>query len=140
MGEREGNVRARVIPDVTAKTLGKIMPEEIQRATHIMTDSYRSYRSIGRNFASHEVVRHDCGEYVRSDVYTNTVKSYFALLKRGLFGTFHAVSKKHLHRYINEFEFRWNTRKIDDGKRIVVAIKGADGKRLMYKKPIKKIG
>jgi transposase-like protein len=133
--ERDGNVRARVIPNVTARTLGKIMPKESHNSAHIMTDSYRSYRSIGRKFASHEVVRHDCGEYVRGDVYTNTAESFFALLKRGLYGTFHAVSNKHLHRYVDEFAFRWDTRKLDDGKRIVAAIKGTDGKRLMYKKP-----
>jgi transposase-like protein len=136
--ERGGNVRANVVADVTAKTLGKIMPDNIQKAAHIMTDSYRSYQGIGRYFASHDVVRHDCCEYVRGDVYTNTVESFFSLLKRGLYGTFHAVSKKHLHRYVNEFAFRWDTRKINDGERIVQAIKRAEGKRLMYKKPTTK--
>jgi len=79
------------------------------------------------------------GIYVRGDIYTNTAESFFALIKRGVYGTFHAVSKKHLHRYISEFEFRWNHRKIDDGERTVAAIKSAEGKRLMYYEPIKKL-
>jgi transposase-like protein len=136
--ERGGDVRARVVPNVTAKTLGMIMPKEIHPSAHIMTDNYRSYRSIGRHFASHDVVRHNIGEYARGDIYSNTAESFFALLKRGLYGTFHSVSKKHLHRYISEFAFRWNTRQVNDGERIAEAIKGADGKRLRYYQPIAK--
>ncbi len=135
--ERGGDVRAKVVTDVTAKTLGKIMPKEIHRSARLMTDNYRSYRSIGKNFASHEIVRHDIGEYARGDVTSNTAESFFALLKRGVYGTFHAVSKKHLHRYVDEFAFRWNTRQVNDGERITEAIKAADGKRLMYRQPVK---
>ncbi|MDD5326603.1 MAG: IS1595 family transposase [Phycisphaerae bacterium] len=134
--ERGGNVRARIVPNVTAKTLGKIMPKEIHPSSRLMTDSFRVYRSIGKNFASHDTVNHEIGEYARGDVTSNTAESFFAILKRGIYGTFHAVSKKHLHRYIDEFSFRWNTRKITDGERITAVIKGADGKRLMYRQPI----
>ncbi len=81
-------------------------------------------------------IRHGLGEYARGDAYTNTAESFFSLLKRGVYGTFHCVSKKHLHRYLAEFEFRWNTRKMDDGERFVVAIHGSEGKRLLYREPI----
>ena len=64
---------------------------------------------------------------------TNTAESFFALLKRGHYGTFHQLSKKHLHRYCTEFGFRWNHRKVSDGTRMVAAIKGAEGRRLMYR-------
>ena len=74
-------------------------------------------------------------EYVRGDVTTNTVEGFFSLLKRGVYGTFHSVSKKHLHRYVAEFEFRYNGRYLDDGARTVLAIKKAEGKRLMYRQP-----
>jgi transposase-like protein len=136
--ERGGDVKAKVVTDVTSKTLGKIMPKEIHRSAHLMTDQYRSYIPIGKHFASHETVRHDMGEYARGDVTSNTAESFFAILKRGIYGTFHAVSKKHLHRYVDEFAFRWNTRKVNDGERIVTAIKAAEGKRLLYRQPISK--
>jgi transposase-like protein len=138
MLERGGKVRAKVVSNVTAKTLGRIMPDNIHHSARLMTDNYRSYRSIGKRFAEHDVVNHSMGEYVRGDIYSNTAESFFALLKRGLYGTFHAVSKKHLHRYVHEFEFRWNTRYVNDGERIAEAIKGADGKRLRYYHPIAK--
>jgi transposase-like protein len=136
--ERNGDVRARVVPNVTAKTLGDIMIREIHPSTRIMTDDYRAYRTIGKPFAGHEFTRHSSGEYARGDVYSNTAESFFAILKRGLYGTFHAVSKKHLHRYISEFSFRWNTRQVNDGERIAEAIKSAEGKRLMYREPTAK--
>jgi hypothetical protein len=79
------------------------------------------------------VVNHGNGEYTRGDAYTNFVESYFALLKRGVHGIFHHVSKTHLHRYCDEFSFRWNYRKVDDGERMIEAVRGATGKRLMYK-------
>lgn len=78
-------------------------------------------------------MNHGKEEYVRGDVYTNTAESYFALLKRGVHGIFHHVSKEHLHRYCDEFSFRWNLRKVDDGERTIEAIKGIVGKRLSYK-------
>jgi hypothetical protein len=86
----------------------------------------------------HGVVNRSRKEYINGDNGTNTVEGFFALLKRGVYGTFHAVSKKHLHRYCAEFEFRWNTWKVDDGERLAAAIRGADGKRLMYCEPVDK--
>jgi hypothetical protein len=91
---------------------------------------------LEREFAGgHETVNHGSGEYSRGDVYTNTAESFFALIKRGMYGTFHAVSKKHLHRYVNEFVFRWNTRKAEDGQRVAKAVWACEGKRLMYGQP-----
>ena len=81
------------------------------------------------------IVRHGIKEYVRGDVHTNTGESFFAILKRGVHGTFHSVSKKHLLRYCDEFAFRWNTRDTDDGDRMMAAIRGADGKRLTLRQP-----
>lgn len=134
--ERGGDVRAKVVTNVTAKTLKKIMPKEIDQSAHLMTDEWRAYRPVGKYFASHNVVKHTMGEYARGDVTSNTVEAFFALLKRGVYGTFHAVSKKHLHRYVSEFEYRWNTRQLTDGERIAVAIKASEGKRLIYRQPI----
>jgi hypothetical protein len=77
-------------------------------------------------------VNHGLGEYSRDDVNTNTAESFFALLKRGVYGTFHSVSKRHLHRYCSEFSFRWNNRDVTDGERTQTAIRNAEGKRLSY--------
>ena len=68
-------------------------------------------------------------------MFTNTAESFFALIKRGIYGTFHAVSKRHLDRYVAEFAFRWNTRKDEDGERVAKAVRAAEGKRLMYRAP-----
>ncbi len=138
--ERNGNIRTRVLPNVTGKTLKAAIKENVDiSSTRLITDEFQAYKKIGKEFkGGHDFVKHSCKEYVRGDVYTNTAESFFALLKRGVYGTFHAVSKKHLHRYLSEFEFRWATRKIDDGERIKAAIKGADGKRLRYYEPVKK--
>jgi len=76
-------------------------------------------------------VNHGTREYACGDVWTNTAESSFALIKRGLMGVYHAVSKKHLHRYLGEFDFRWNTRNMNDGDRTSLAIQSAMGKRLM---------
>ena len=72
-------------------------------------------------------------EYSRGGISTNTAESYFVLLKRGVHGSFHHVSKQHLSGYCDEFSFRWNYRKVNDGTRTEFAIKGIDGKRLVYK-------
>lgn len=93
------------------------------------------YKKIGKEFDSHESVNHSAGEYVRGDVTTNTVESSFAILKRGLYGTFHNVSEQHLQRYANEFDFRWNHRAklgFTDIQRMNNVLGGIGGKRLMY--------
>ncbi len=139
MVERDGVARTRVIADVTGPTLKTAIRDNVYRWSTIMTDDNRSYNGIGKEYVGgHQTTNHSRREYARGNVHSNTAESFFAILKRGVYGTFHAVSKKHLHRYVNEFEFRWNTRKIDDGKRLKAAIKGADGKRLMYKEPVSK--
>jgi len=75
---------------------------------------------------------HKAGGYARGDVTTNTIEGVFALLKRGVNGTFHSVSRKHLHRYLSEFEYCWNTRQLNDGERTALAIRGADHKRFTH--------
>jgi len=105
----------------------------VKRSATIMTDEWPSYRGLRREFRGHETVEHHRKEYVRGNASTNTAESFFALLKRGIHGTFHHVSKKHLHRYCDEFAFRWSNRKVTDGERTEAAIRGAEGKRLSYR-------
>ena len=85
---------------------------------------------------ANDCVNHTAGEYARGDVITNTAESFFALLKRGIHGTFHSVSRKHLHRYLAEFGFRWDNRKTCDGLRITRAIQASKGESLFYREPI----
>ena len=93
-------------------------------------------RYIGEEFFAHRSVDHSAGEYVRDGFkHSNTAESYFAILKRGVYGSFHSISETHLQRYLVEFDFRWNTRKISDVERAERLLTGAKGKRLMYRQP-----
>jgi transposase-like protein len=133
--ERQGDAVSKPVERVDAANLKSAIRETVDRQSTIMTDEWKSYRGIGREFAGgHSVVNHGMGEYVNGDKYTNTAESYFALLKRGVHGVFHHVSKQHLPRYCGEFSFRWNYRKVNDGTRAEAAIRGTEGKRLVYKK------
>jgi len=136
--ERRGKIRVRPVANVTAKTLRKAIKETVDtRLARLCTDELPSYTSIGWEFThGHGKVKHQRLQYSNGSDHVNTAESFFALLKRGLYGTFHAVSKKHLHRYCSEFQFRWDTRKLNDGERLSAAIKASEGKRLMYHKPI----
>ncbi|MEM9751763.1 MAG: IS1595 family transposase [Planctomycetota bacterium] len=131
-----GQVRARVMPDVTGINLREACNELIDKSSRLVTDESRMYTKLGREYASHETVAHGRGEYVRGDVTTNTIESFWSLIKRGVYGVYHNVSRKHLQRYVDEFEFRYNHRKMEDGERTVAAIRGSVGKRLMYHEPI----
>ncbi len=134
MVQRGGGVRAKVVPDVTAKTLKAAIREHIDPSSRILTDEHASYVGIGAEFAGgHESVKHTAKEYVRGDVTTNTVEGFFSIFKRGMNGVYHNVSRKHLHRYVAEFEFRYNHRALEDGERTVAAIHAAQGKRLFYR-------
>ena len=135
--ERNGRVRSHKVERVDAANLKDAIRKNVDRSATIMTDELGSYRGIGGEFAGgHHAVNHSAGEYVRGDASTNEVEAYFALLKRGIVGSFHHVSKQHLNRYCDEFSFRWNHRQISDGERTVEAIKAGEGKRLMYRDPI----
>jgi transposase-like protein len=131
--EREGRARSFHVASVTAHDLKGAIRLHVERDAQIMTDEWRSYLGLGAEFASHEVVSHRAGEYVRGAVHTNTVEGYFATLKRGVNGVYHHVSPAHLHRYLNEFDFRYNARHVSDSDRTVAALAGAEGKRLKYR-------
>ena len=134
--ERGGIVRAFPIDrKVDEKNLSAHVRANVERSANIMTDGHPGYRKLGAEFASHQYVGHDFGEYVRGNVHTQTVEGYFSLLKRGIIGTYHHVGEQHLHRYVDEFSFRYNGRKVEDGVRAVLTVKGAEGKRLMYRQP-----
>ncbi|MGD0815513.1 MAG: IS1595 family transposase [Verrucomicrobiota bacterium] len=131
MVERGGRIHRRVIASVSGKNLKDTIRECVDPSATISTDQLRAYRGIGKHFdGGHVSVNHTIKQYVRGQASTNTAESSFALLKRGLMGIYHAVSKKHLHRYVGEFDFRWNTRNLNDGERTVAAVQGAIGKRL----------
>jgi len=130
--ERGGELRAKKIKRLTSKTLKEEIYKHVNRSAHIHTDEFRSYRGLDKVYASHQTVQHGCGQYVNGNCYTNTVEGWFSLLKRGVNGTFHHVSEKHLDRYVDEFVFRYNNRKINDSERAIVAIKQVSGKRLTY--------
>jgi transposase-like protein len=135
--ERGGEIRSRVIADVTAHTLKSALREVADKNSRVMTDDYVAYKGLASNFrGGHDTIRHSRKQYVRGDVHTNTVESSFALMKRGLHGIYHAVSKKHLHRYLWQFDFVWNHRFENDGERIIAAVKSAEGKRMMYKQAV----
>jgi transposase-like protein len=134
--ERDGKKRSFHVANVTAKTVRPILKSQIANNARLMTDEASVYTKIGREFAEHGVVNHSTGEYARDDITTNTVESSFAILKRGLYGTFHHVSEAHLQRYATEFDFRWNHRAklgFSDLDRTMAALKGIAGKRLMYR-------
>ncbi|MCB0220729.1 MAG: IS1595 family transposase [Chrysiogenetes bacterium] len=131
--ERDGNVRSFHVERVNAKTLRPILREQVEQATHVMTDDAGQYTRLSEDFDQHSVVKHSTGEYARGPVYTNTIESFFAVMKRGLHGTYHHIGEQHLKRYCGEFDFRYNNRKVSDLERTVNALSGIEGKRLTYK-------
>lgn len=134
--ERDGNKRSRVVTDVSSSTLQKALREMVSQRARIFTDDYFGYKGLDSRFSGgHDTVSHSTGEYTRGNVHTNTAESSFALIKRGLHGIYHSISREYLHRYLWQFDFLWNGRKVNDGERTVAAIRSAEGKRLMYKEP-----
>jgi len=142
--ERDGTAICRPIPDVSHNELRREAKHFVAQNSTLMTDDSSIYQGSSEHFAGgHHTVKHSRGEYARKlesglVAHNNTAESFFALLKRGHYGIFHQLSKKHLSRYCDEFAFRWKHRKTSDGQRMVAAINGSDGKRLMYREPIPK--
>lgn len=136
--ERGGRVKAKVVNDVTGATLTSHVREMVHTSAVLITDERPGYRPIGEEYAAHHTIKHNRGQWADGDVTTNRIEGFFALLKRQILGTHHSVSRKHLHRYVSEVEFKFNTRGLDDGERTVLAIQSADNKRLLYKTQVGK--
>jgi transposase-like protein len=137
--ERDGNgIQCKPLKNVDGKTLKGEIAMNVAKESVIITDENSAYKGVGEQFEGGQLtVNHSAGEYARKNahglnVHTNTAESFFALLKRGHYGIFHQLSKKLLFRYCSEFSFRWAFRKVSDGERMVAAILGIVGKRLMY--------
>src|SRR5205814_7094442 len=114
--ERDGTARSFHVANIDHRNLKPILDAQIAKDTHLMTDGAHHYKAIGTGFMSNESVNHTQGEYARKSkhikgvAHTNTVESFFGLLKRGLVGTYHHVSEAHLQRYCTEFDFRFSHR------------------------------
>lgn len=131
--QRGGSVRTRIIPTVNSANVKGIVRDNVDRSARVVTDQERGYRGLGPEFAAHDSVNHGAREYVRGDVHTNTIEGFFSRVKRGLNGTYHAVSREHLHRYLSQFEFAYNTRDLNDGDRVIELLTRSVGKRLAYR-------
>lgn len=134
--QRDGPVRAQPMARVTGENIRQFLLSNVSQTARLMTDESHVYNRAGELFAGgHQTVQHTRHEYVRGDVTTNRVESFFALFRRKLHGAHHAVSKEHLFRYLDEASFLFNSRKLTDDERVRLAIKSGDGKRLMYREP-----
>ena len=138
-----GRAKSIVVDDLTKKTVVGILRENIAKEATIHTDEAYHYRGIVADFAGHEYVRHSAEEYARGDVHTNTIEGFFSIFKRGMKGVYQHCGKKHLHRYMTEFDFRYSNRAAlgsDDVVRADKALMGVSGKRLKYQGPDRACG
>jgi transposase-like protein len=136
--ERGGRVRATHVADVTAKTLRSVMEKHADKRSTLHTDDGLTGLSLGNDFAASATVNHSADEYYnhKTGAGIQSAEAFFAILKRGVMGSFHSISEKHLQRYVDEFAFRWDNRSamgVEDAERAALAIKGARGKRLTYR-------
>lgn len=133
-----GEVRSRVVPDVTGPTLRKALAEQVDLASSVLhTDTWRGYLPVGAEMAGHKTVNHSDDEYARYEdgvmVTTNHAEGFFSQLKRSIDGTHHHVSVEHLPRYLAEFDFRYSTRKLSDSARTRALVDRVAGRRLTYR-------
>jgi transposase-like protein len=137
--ERGGTARTFHVEDVKADTLRDILVRHVDRKSDLMTDEAHWYTKTGKEFARHGTVNHRDEEYVSRDdptVHTNTIEGFFSIFKRGMKGVYQHCSEDHLHRYLSEFEFRYNTRQglgVSDAERATAAMARIGGKRLFYR-------
>ena len=138
MVERGGNARLFHLITPDKVTVEKIVRDNIAKEAILYTDESRLYTGSAHHFSAHETVTHSKNEYVRGDVHTNTVEGAFSIFKRGMKGAYQHCAEKHLHRYLAEFEFRYNTRTalgVNDAERTMKVMAGIEGKRLTYRRP-----
>lgn len=133
--ERDGRARSFHIANINHNTVRSALLTNVHRASALMTDEANVYRIVGKEFASHGHTLHANRVFAKGDVHSNSAENFFSILKRGIVGTYHHISEAHTHRYLSEFDFRYSTRTMTDAERTAEAVKGARGKRLMYRQP-----
>ena len=134
--ERGDSARSFHVDGTRIADIAPIVRANLKREASLMTDEASQYIAIGREFAKHQAVNHNRDEYVRGDVHINTVEGYYSIFKRGMKGVYQHYAEKHLHRYLSEFDFRYDNRValgINDEARAARALSGVVGKRLKYK-------
>ena len=124
-----GNVQAEVVESTDRRTLHGVIEDNTTEDAIVYTDEARAYKGMDRK---HKAVSHSVGEYVNGEIHTNGLESFWSMLKRGYMGTYHHMSPKHLHRYVNEFSGRHNARPLDTRHQMAKMVRGMDGKRLRY--------
>ncbi len=133
--ERGGDVRSFHVAVATQEAVESIIKKNVSREARLHTDESKLYFNALDHVSAHESVKHSRGEYARGDVHTNTIEGFFSIFKRGMRGNYQHCAEKNLHRYLAEFDFRYNTRDITDSERAVLAVRGGEGKRLTYRQP-----
>jgi transposase-like protein len=136
--ERGGKTRMFHVHRATKDEVGRVIRTNVVRQSTLHTDESRLYTELGAEYGDHQTVHHSSGEYVRGDVHTNTIEGVFSIFKRGMHGVYHHCGEAHLHRYLAEFDFRYNRRTalgFNDNDRAAEALKGIEGKRLTYRRP-----
>jgi transposase-like protein len=135
--ERGGKARSIKVDELNLKTIREVLTRNVHAASVLNTDDAIHYRKTVDGFADHQTVNHTLKEYVRGKTTTNTVEGFFSIFKRGMIGTYQHCGEQHLHRYLAEFDFRYNNRValgVNDDQRTIAALKGAEGKRLTYRR------
>jgi hypothetical protein len=138
--ERGGSIRATHVADVSARTLRDVLEKHADKRSALHTDDSLANLSIGRDFAEHKTVNHSQDEYFKDGAGVQSAEAFFAILKRGVMGSFHSISEQHLQRYVDEFAFRWDNRSamgVEDAERASRMVKNAIGRRLTYRQPDK---
>jgi transposase-like protein len=130
--QRDGEARIQTIPDVKGNTLKSAIRENVSPDSIVMTDNFSGYKGLDKEYKEHGVISHSTHKYVDGIIHTNTIEGFWSLLKRGIVGIYHHVSKEHLHRYCEEFEYRYNSRKLNDSARFGLLLSACNG-RLTYK-------
>lgn len=134
MVQRGGNVSAKKVDDVSMETLTNEIMKNVREGAKLYTDDFTSYKRLKRVY-DHKFVKHSRSQYVKGRVHTNTIESFWALLKRGIFGIYHFTSKKHLQLYVDEFCFRYNSRQMDESMRFNLLLQNTEN-RVTYKQLI----
>jgi transposase-like protein len=137
MMQRDGEVRAFKVPSVHAGVLRPILEKHVSHKSTIMTDEWTSYASLSKVFKKHMIVKHGEGQYVNGICHTNNIENFWSQFKRGIYGIYHQISRKHMDRYVSEYVFRYNSRKMSEYDRFNLLLKESVGK-LTFKELIGK--